>query len=274
RILIIEDDVTIAGVIGAHLEAWGCGSIFSDIAEKIGVHCDTAASGEEAFRLLESGSRYHLIFVDYVMPEKDGIAFTEELRRRFGNCSVVIMISATQWSEIAKDAHAVGVDRYLPKPLFPSSVVDCINQSLGKEAYEAQDLEPKTHYSNIFSGKRILLAEDMEINREVLIALLAETGVAIESAEDGSTAVDMFRRDPTLYDMILMDIHMPGMDGYQATRMIRSLGTEMATTIPIIAMTANVFREDVEKCLAAGMNDHVGKPVDLHQVIRKIKKYL
>jgi signal transduction histidine kinase len=126
----------------------------------------------------------------------------------------------------------------------------------------------------VFKGKRILLAEDVEINREIVVTVLEPLGLEIVEAEDGQKAYDLFREDPDSYDLIFMDIHMPGVDGYESTKLIRAFDHPKAKTIPIIAMTANVFREDVEHCLAAGMNDHVGKPLDFEVVSSKLKMYL
>ena len=127
---------------------------------------------------------------------------------------------------------------------------------------------------DLFAGKHILAADDVEINREILIALLDGTGVTIDSVENGREACDKFAANPEIYDLILMDLHMPEMDGYEATRIIRTMKLAKARTIPIIAMTANVFREDIEKCMLAGMNDHVGKPLDINTIIAKMKHYL
>ncbi|MGD9560540.1 MAG: ATP-binding protein [Oscillospiraceae bacterium] len=147
-------------------------------------------------------------------------------------------------------------------------------QAALEEATEAEAEPQVQSYAGHFAGKRILLAEDIEINREILITLLEETGVAIDSAENGLLACEAFKADPTAYDMIFMDIHMPEMDGYEATRCIRASGALGAKTIPIIAMTANVFREDIEKCLDAGMDDHVGKPIELDDVLQKMQRYM
>jgi CheY-like chemotaxis protein len=125
-----------------------------------------------------------------------------------------------------------------------------------------------------FSGKRILLAEDMEINREIVIAVLEPLGLVITEAEDGQKAYDVFCANPDGFDLIFMDIHMPGIDGYESTRLIRAFEHPKARTVPIIAMTANVFREDVERCRAAGMNDHIGKPLDFDAVMAILRKYL
>jgi CheY-like chemotaxis protein len=126
----------------------------------------------------------------------------------------------------------------------------------------------------VFRGKTILLAEDVEINCEVFSSLVEHTDIDIDFARDGQEAVDMFMAEPDRYDMILMDIHMPEMDGYEATRRIRASEHKNARTIPIVAMTANVFREDIERCKAAGMNDHLGKPIDAGEVIRKLREYI
>jgi CheY-like chemotaxis protein/two-component sensor histidine kinase len=126
----------------------------------------------------------------------------------------------------------------------------------------------------VFRGKRILLAEDVEINCEVFSSLVEHTEIDIDFARDGREALDMFTAEPDRYDMILMDIHMPEMDGYEATHRIRASGLKNAATVPIVAMTANVFREDIERCRAAGMNDHLGKPIDAGEVIRKLREYL
>jgi CheY-like chemotaxis protein/anti-sigma regulatory factor (Ser/Thr protein kinase) len=136
------------------------------------------------------------------------------------------------------------------------------------------DAARRNGQGRIFSGKRLLLAEDVEINREIVLALLENTGIQIDSAENGRMACDMFSASPESYDMIFMDLHMPEMDGYEAARRIRGMGVPRAGTIPIVAMSANVFREDIKKCLACGMNDHVGKPLEIQDVLATMRKYL
>ena len=126
----------------------------------------------------------------------------------------------------------------------------------------------------MFTGRRILVAEDIEINREIVAALLADTGIEIDMAENGALAVRAFAEDPARYDLIFMDIHMPEMDGFQAARAIRALDAPQAADIPIVAMTANVFREDIERCLEAGMNAHIGKPFDRSDMMDKLGAYL
>jgi CheY-like chemotaxis protein len=162
---------------------------------------------------------------------------------------------------------------FISKPLFSSVIADTINQCLGTP----EDSLPKdgSHPDDgCFAGYHILLAEDIEINREIAKALLEHTEIDILSAENGRQAVEMVQSNPDAYDLILMDIHMPEMDGHTATRNIRALDLPQAVKIPIVAMTANVFREDIEKCMAAGMNDHIGKPLDIDEVVATLKKYL
>ncbi|MDR1654737.1 MAG: response regulator, partial [Treponema sp.] len=196
-----------------------------------------------------------------------------EIKSRYGNQVVVILISASEWSTISDEAEKSGLDGFIPKPLFYSSLTDCINNQLSLLKKENPKSE-SNNKENIFAGKKILLAEDVEINREIIYSLLEDTGIQIEAAENGKEAFEKFKENPEHYGLILMDIHMPEMDGYEATRKIRELSCPKARSIPIMAMTANVFKEDVEHCLAAGMNDHLGKPVDAEELIKRLKKYL
>jgi CheY-like chemotaxis protein len=140
------------------------------------------------------------------------------------------------------------------------------------DAPEVEEVKPTESYD--FSGRTILLVEDIEINRTIVITLLESTGVTVESAENGREALDMFTANPARYDLIFMDIHMPMMDGYEATRRIRSLDLSWADTVPIVAMTANAFAEDIQRCKQAGMDDHLAKPVDLDALLETIEKYI
>jgi signal transduction histidine kinase/DNA-binding response OmpR family regulator len=260
---------------------------FADIAGGFGMKCDIASGAEEACDLIDRNGLYDLYFIDWKMPGMDGIELTRRIMGRSERQSVVIMISSTEWSSIEEDAKSAGISKFLPKPLFSSSIADCINECLGLNSLPAKD--DNQMEMEDFSGRRVLLAEDMEINREILVALLEPTKLFIDCVENGSEAVKRFSEDPDSYSMIFMDVQMPEMDGYEATRRIRafeaarrerlSLETPKRTPlfpqgIPIIAMTANVFREDIEKCLAAGMNGHIGKPLDLNGVRDKLREYL
>ncbi len=246
---------------------------FQALAASLGLPYVVAGSAEEAFSLLGEGS-FDVVFVDFMMPGMDGIELTRRIKARPEKAPAVIMISAAEWSQIEKDATAAGVDGFIQKPLFASAIADCINEQLGLAGTLAQEAPAKQSEDGIFAGHRVLLAEDVEINREIVLALLAHTGLQIACAEDGRAAYAMFCADPDAYELIFMDVHMPEVDGYEATRMIRALSDPRAQSVPIIAMTANVFREDVERCLAAGMNGHIGKPLDVEDVIAQLRHYL
>lgn len=237
--------------------------------------CDVAKDGYAACQMVDaSEAPYHIIFVDWNMPGMNGIELARHIREH-GN-AIVIMISALEWGQIEHEAREAGISHFISKPLFASVIVDCINRCLQQtpaaEASEEAACDPAD--AACFAGRHILLAEDIDINREIVQALLEPTGLAIDCAENGREAVEMFAAQPDRYDAIFMDIHMPEVDGYEATQRIRSLDLPEAAQVPIIAMTANVFREDIERCLACGMNDHLGKPLDIEKVIEKLQTHL
>jgi PAS domain S-box-containing protein len=246
---------------------------FQNTGEVLGFNCDVAKDGYEALSLMENAEadEYNVVFVDWRMPGMNGLEVAEKIKEKYKDKVVVIMISSSEWGEIEEEASRVGVDGFIPKPLFTSSLTDCINNVL---VFDENPIVPAKADASIFDGVRILLAEDVDINREIVKGLLEDTGVIITEAENGQEVVDKFSANPDDFDIIFMDIHMPIKDGYMATREIRGLEIPRAKTIPILAMTANVFRNDVEKCLASGMNDHVGKPLDVGELIEKMKRQL
>jgi signal transduction histidine kinase/CheY-like chemotaxis protein len=250
-------------------------SYFRDIAQRIGLNCDVAPDGEEAIGMIMRNGGYDVYFVDWKMPGMDGVELTRRIKQGDKGKSVVIMISAAEWTAIEEAAKEAGVDRFLPKPLFPSAIADMINECLGTgNLATARESRAESGEAIYFTGRRIILAEDVEINREIVLALLEPFELAIDCAENGVEALKMFSAAPDCYDMIFMDVQMPEMDGYEATRRIRGLDHPNAKRVPIVAMTANVFREDIEKCFEAGMNDHVGKPLDIGDVLAKLRKFL
>ena len=237
----------------------------------LGVACDTAVDSAGALALVNEGNIYDVCFVDFYMPGPNGAELTRSLKQR-GCKSVVIMVASIGLDEIEQEAKAAGADRFLSKPVFPSDVRDALSAcSTGRSVVpEAVGAEEKDD----FSGFRALLVDDVEINREIVLALLEPTNIEIDCAENGLIALNIYSGDPDRYDIIFMDIQMPEMDGYQATQRIRALEAPRAKTVPIIAMTANAFREDVERALAAGMNAHIAKPVDFDEVLNKLREYL
>jgi signal transduction histidine kinase/CheY-like chemotaxis protein len=261
KLLFIDDDTTIC----RH---------FLEIAKQNHLDCEIAKDGKEALDLIQKNGPYDIYFVDWKMPGMDGI----ELTRRIKNpaelqsaASVVIMISGTEWNVISDDAKKAGVDKFLPKPLFPSSILEVLDSYTKKENVSSGKDINKSPVDD-FAAFRLLLAEDIEINREIILALLEPTHIVIDCAENGAVALKLFE-EKNNYDIIFMDVQMPEMDGYEATRRIRALENGHSH-IPIIAMTANVFREDIEKCMEAGMDAHVGKPLALEDVMLKMKTFL
>jgi len=227
----------------------------------------------------------------------DGIQLTHELKTRTPDNSVVIMISAAEWTAVADEAKKAGVDKFLSKPLFPSTIAEIINECMSIDKRHVEKV--RANIEGIFAGRRILLVEDVEINREIVQTLLEPTHLQIDCAENGKEAVRMYEANPDKYNLIFMDVQMPEMDGYEATRRIRAFEKEHSTSftenksstsftegetrsdnrnlrkqIPIIAMTANVFHEDIERCEEAGMDSHIGKPIDINEVMAKLHSYL
>jgi signal transduction histidine kinase/CheY-like chemotaxis protein len=252
---------------------------FEELSEQFGVYCDTAANAYEALKLVKERGGYDIYFVDWKMPNMDGVELAREMGKiksagasSLDKSAAIIMISAQDWNTIEEDARQAGIKKFIQKPLFASVIADTINECLGIEDALPGDTSGKEQAD--YSGRKILLAEDIEINREIVLTVLEPSHLEIICAENGRIAVEKFAAHPDGFDMIFMDIHMPEMDGYEATRQIRSLDIPRAKTIPIIAMTANVFKEDIEKCLSVGMNDHIGKPLDFMDVMKMLKVYL
>ena len=242
------------------------------VISQLGETCDVAHSGKEAIAMIERAEEpYDVIFVDFQMPGMSGIELADRLRLS-EECerAVIIMVSVAEWSEISEEAIEAGVSGFIPKPLFPNQVAKCINDVFTHKAGAKPGTEGTKDDPQRFAGLCVLLAEDVEINREIVTSMLAYTQIVFDEAENGKIAVEMFAADPKRYDMVLMDIQMPQMDGLEATRSIRALDIPWAKRVPIIAMTANAFREDVENCLEAGMNAHVAKPLDMPQLMREL----
>jgi signal transduction histidine kinase/CheY-like chemotaxis protein len=245
---------------------------FAEIAKKNGFVCDTASSDQEALDKIVRNAPYDMYFIAWGVPGVDGLELTRRIRTNRDKLAIIAIASSMEWHALEHEAKDAGVDTFLARPLFPSSIVDCINECLGLKSDAKEEGIPPECGS--LTGHCVLLAEDVELNREIVLALLGPTGLTIDCAENGATAVRMFNAAPDRYGLIFMDVQMPEMDGYEATRRIRALDSPLAGQVPIVAMTANVFREDVEKCLAAGMNGHVGKPLNLSEVLEKLHQYL
>ena len=260
RILVVDENTGILGYVKNYVES-------------LGAICDIASCGSEALDYVHQKRAYDIYLIDWKMCDIDALQLAHSLRaiEPDKKKTVVAMISAFDWRNFEGNVIRAGIDRFLVKPLFPSVITDVINEFL--DANQQQPDKESETSSFIFKGKHVLLAEDVEINREIVTTLLEPTLLEIDCAVNGTEAVSLFKMEPLKYDVILMDVQMPEMDGYEATRQIRGLDTPRANTVPIIAMTANAFREDIEKCLEAGMNDHIGKPIDIDEVLEKIRRY-
>ena len=239
------------------------------ILEEAGIHADTATSGQEALRMMEEQHElhkpYNLVLMDWNMPGMNGLETSAEIRRQFGSESTVVVLTAYNWDEIQKDANSVGVDNYLSKPLIPSRVIAEIERIARRSELP---LFTEKKRANL-AGRRLLLAEDLMSNAEIMMDILEMEYIQTDHAANGRIAVDMFASsDPGAYAAILMDVRMPEMDGLEATEAIRALPRPDAKKIPIIAITANAFDEDVQRSLQAGMNAHLSKPVDSEYLLR------
>ena len=240
----------------------------------MGVKAEWVDSGRKAIErvqeLEEQNAFFDMILIDWKMPEMDGIETARELRKQLGDDVPIILISAYDWTEIEEEARAAGINGFLMKPLFRSTLFYGLRTFIGndKPLPVHEDDMPK------FANRRILVAEDNELNWEIACELLQDLGLELEWAENGQVCTDMFRKsEPGYYDAILMDIRMPIMNGYEATEAIRAMERSDAS-LPIIAMTADAFSEDIQRCLEHGMNAHIAKPIDVKDVGRVLKRYL
>ncbi len=246
----------------------------------IGVTADYTLDGETAVRMVEEhfnrGDEYQIILLDWKLPGMDGIETAKMIRRQLGENIPIMLISAYDWSDIEDRAKEAGISGFISKPLFKSTLYHGLRQYMGDGKTEIKQ-EPKVETQEEeqeFAGVKILLAEDNDLNWEIAEALLSDLGMELDWAENGQICVDMFEKsEEGYYDAVLMDIRMPVMTGYEAARAIRALNRSDAD-IPIIAMTADAFSEDIQHCLECGMNAHIAKPIDIKVVVSQLKKYM
>ena len=248
-------------------------SYMKKLFDRIGMQCDTVTSGKKALRRvtsrLDSAHPYDLCIIDWYMKEMDGVETAREVRKLCGNEIPIIIATAYDYSAIMEEAKEAGVNKIISKPLFQSSIMNLLVTNFGKYRPEKQ----KEAVNIDFTGTRLLLAEDNEMNMEIALDILRKAGFIVTPVTDGQEAFHTFTSSaPDTFDAILMDIQMPVMDGYTATRKIRESEHPEAKTIPIIAMTANAFTEDVTAALAAGMNDHVAKPISYDRLFHVLSR--
>ena len=248
----------------------------SILLEQMGIVAECVGSGYEAVRAVlegyETGTGYDVCIVDWQMPGLDGVKVTRQIREKLGPDTLIIIISAYDWSEIEEEARRAGVNAFIAKPLFESTLYNVLVSSLGLKSVREEKLEiPLKDYT----GKRFLLAEDNALNQEIAVELLKMTGAEVDCADDGQEAMEKFHASPAgFYDVIFMDVQMPIMNGYDATKKIRDCDQPDAKTIPIVAMTANTFIEDIDAAYAAGMNGHIAKPIDVKTLYQTVAGFL
>ncbi|MBT9778898.1 response regulator [Clostridium sp. MCC353] len=262
RVLFVDDDSDTCRAAGEFLRQLG---VEFDIAE----HGQTSV--EKAVSAHFQGQDYDLILMDWKMPDLNGIQAAEMIRSQTGHDIPIIIISAYDWSTIETQALESGINGFIQKPIFKSSLYYCIL----KHVMHAETADEKNSDVIDLSGLRILLAEDNMLNQEIVRELLTGMGARIDTADNGLSCAEKFEQSPPgYYDLILMDVQMPILNGYEAVKRIRSMDREDASTIPVFAMTADAFAEDIETAKKAGMNCHLAKPLDIPVMIRELRKYL
>ncbi|RHW02610.1 response regulator [Clostridium sp. OF09-10] len=255
RALVVDDDV--------HT----CMSV-SKMLREIEMRADWSTSGKEAViranEAFEENDAFKVYIIDWLMPDMNGIETVRRIRAVVGDETPIIILTAYDWADIEQEAKEAGVTAFVEKPIFMSE----LRRVLTKPMEIKEEISQQTERENRYSGKKLLLVEDNELNREIATALLEEIGIIVDSVEDGTDAVERMNEvEDDRYDLIFMDIQMPKMDGYMTTREIRTLKNNKKANIPIIAMTANAFEEDKKKAFKAGMNAHIAKPIDIKTIL-------
>ncbi len=263
RALVVDDDFNT------------CDSV-SYMLGQIGLRAEWTLSGKEAvLRTRQAVMRednYCVYIIDWLLPDMNGIEVTRRIRKETGEDVPVIVLTAYDWSDIEEEAKEAGVTAFCSKPLFLSELRECLCSIVNVE--ETQEKNVQESLTDVQTG-RILLAEDNELNQEIAVAILGDAGFTTEVAENGQIAVDMLKNSkPGYYQLVLMDVQMPVMNGYEATQLIRNLDDHRLSTIPILAMTANAFEEDKQEAVKCGMNGHISKPIDVDNLFAMLKKVL
>ncbi len=263
RALVVDDDFNT------------CDSV-SYMLQQLGLRAEWTLSGREAvLRTRQAVMRddtYSVYLIDWLMPDMNGIEVARRIRKEMGDDVPIIVLTAYDWSDIEEEAREAGVTAFCSKPLFFSELRSCLYSVVNPEIAGVK--EETEMLTSIHTG-RILLAEDNVLNQEIASAILGEAGFSIDIAENGKIAVEMLKRsEPGYYQLVLMDVQMPEMDGYEATRNIRALENAELASIPILAMTANAFEEDRQEALRCGMNGHIAKPINIEKLLETLNAIL
>ena len=263
RALVVDDDFNT------------CDSV-SYMLQQIGMRAEWTMSGKEAVLRTHQasmrGDGYSVYIIDLLLPDLNGIEITRRIRKEMGEDVPIIVLTAYDWADIEDEALEAGVTAFCSKPLFMSELRSCLHSAIHTEEKEAADAARDSfrHHRG-----RILLAEDNELNQEIATAILGEAGFTIDVAENGQLAVDMLQKsEPGFYQLVLMDVQMPVMNGYEAATRIRQMEDKAISSIPILAMTANAFEEDKKEALKCGMNGHIAKPIDVNSLLETLDRML
>ncbi|MDE7454142.1 MAG: response regulator, partial [Clostridia bacterium] len=262
RALVVDDDVN------------SCVSV-SKMLSTIGMRPDWTTLGKEAVIrtefALEQNEPYDAYIIDWLMPDMNGIELVRRIRKKIGDTAMVIIMTSYDWSDIEKEAKEAGVTAFCSKPLFLSELRSVLAAPYAEQhgTGEAENAELR------FDGKRLLLVEDNELNQEIAQSILEDVGFIIDTADDGSVAVERMKEMPAgTYDLILMDVQMPIMNGYEATKAIRALDDPAKAATPIVAMTANAFEEDRKAAMDSGMNGFAAKPIEIENLMKTLENLL
>ena len=251
-----------------------CDSV-SYMLEQVGMRAEWTLSGKEAVlrtrQAVSRGAGYSVYIIDWMLPDMNGIEVTRRIRKETGEDTPIIVLTAYDWADIEEEAKEAGVTAFCSKPLFLSELRSCLNSIVNV----SDEDENKGNMTVDFEAGRILLAEDNELNQEIAVEILGDAGFTTEVAPNGQIAVDMLKKsEPGYYQVVLMDVQMPVMNGYEAVREIRNFENKKLASIPILAMTANAFEEDKQEALRCGMNDHIAKPINVKVLFETLKKVL
>ena len=262
RALVVDDDVNTCVSVSKMLSAIGMNPDWTTLGKEAVIRTEFA---------LEQNEPYSAYIIDWMMPDMNGIELVRRIRKVIGDMTPIIILTAYDWADIEKEAREAGVTAFCSKPIFPSE----LREVLLAPYMEQESTEETDPSERRFDGRKILLVEDIEMNQEIARAILEAVGFLIDTADDGSIAVERMKELPAdTYDLILMDVQMPIMNGYQATRAIRALDDPVKAAVPIVAMTANAFEEDRKEAMDAGMNGYVAKPIDIEKLMQTLEDLL
>lgn len=272
------DNFAALSVLVVDDEEFACESACETL-RSLNIDAEYVLDGDRAVKRIteakDTEKDFSVVILDWKMPKKDGIETAKDIRRTVGDDIPIIILSAYDWSHIGKDAMDAGVNAFIEKPLFKSRLTQTLKSVLGDNDKKKEATAIESFQQQDFSGNRVLLVEDVELNIEVATEILNIVGIRVEQAMNGQLAVNkVMEHEAGYFDLIFMDIQMPVMDGYEAAKQIRSADRDDLKKIPIVAMTADAFADDVRKSREAGMNDHIAKPIDVQKLMHILQKWI